>query len=149
MITATPEPQAYIDAQIAALMDPTSARDTVLVTPGSPMPSFVPPGLTIANTSRGIVITKDPRKVGEIDKGGEAEVGNALFGFYHDQREGGDMAAVAHDAMGTPVAELATPQQKVMQALQAASLLAPADGSVSLMSKQDAATKRILGLLGA
>jgi len=60
--TPTPEPQAYIDAQVASIMDPQSARDTVLVTPGSPMPSAIPQGLTVAKTSRGVVITKNPAK---------------------------------------------------------------------------------------
>lgn len=145
-----PEPRAYIDAQIAAIVDPSSARDTVLITPGTPMPSSVPPGLIVAQTRRGLVITKDPRKVAVIDRGSEEQVGLALFGYGHDQMQGGSMAAVASNVQGVPVAELATPDHPagMMQAMQAAGLLAPDGGRVDLMPKKDAAARRLQGLLG-
>jgi hypothetical protein len=105
--TPTPEPQRYADAQLMALLDPSSKRDTILITPGSPMPSRIPDGLTVARTSRGIVITSDPAKVKVIDQGSERDVGMALFGYAHDQSKGFDNVAVAMDRAGTPVAELA------------------------------------------
>ena len=103
----TPEPQGYADAQLMALLDPSSQRDTILITPGSPMPSRIPDGLTVAQTSRGIVITSDPSKVKIIDQGSERDVGMALFGYAYDQANGFDNVAVARDRAGTPVAELA------------------------------------------
>jgi len=48
MPNPTAEPQRYIDAQVASIADPISARDTVLVTPGSPMPSAIPKNLYVA-----------------------------------------------------------------------------------------------------
>jgi hypothetical protein len=143
----TPEPQRYADAQLMALLDPSSKRDTILITPGSPMPSRIPDGLTVAQTSRGIVITSDPSKVKIIDKGSERDVGMALFGYAHDQLKGFDNVAVAMDRAGTPVAELAIKPGQERQAMRAASLLAPDTGSTNMMSRGDVVSTRLKGLL--
>jgi len=143
----TPEPQRYADAQLMALLDPSSKRDTILITPGSPMPSRIPDGLTVAQTSRGIVITSDPSKVKIIDKGSERDVGMALFGYAHDQAKGFDNVAVAMDRAGTPVAELAIKPGQERQAMRAASLLAPDTGSTNMMSRGDVVNTRLRSLL--
>ena len=144
----TPEPQHYADAQIAALLDPSSKRDTVLITPGSAMPSVIPKGLHSGMTSRGFVITKDPAKIKIIHEGDEKAVGQALFGFDHDQSKGFDAAAVAHNAAGVPVAELATPMARLGEAVKAAGLLAPEVGGVSVKPRGQAVAERLHGLLG-
>jgi hypothetical protein len=143
----TPEPQRYVDAQLMALLDPSSKRDTILITPGSPMPSRIPDGLTVAQTSRGIVITSDPAKVRIIDKGSEKDVGMALFGYAHDQTKGFDNVAVAMDRNRIPVAELAINPGQERQAMRAASLLAPDTGSTNMMSRGDVVNTRLRGLL--
>lgn len=150
MINPVPEPKHYVDAQVAAMADPSSARDTVLITPGTPMPSRIPPGAIVAQTRRGIVITTRPEKIPVIDSGTEEQVGIALFGYGYDQSKGGDMAAVASNAQGTPVAELATSKApgQMTAAMQAAGLLAPHGGKVDLIPKKDAALRRLTGLLG-
>lgn len=148
----TPEPRQYVDAQIAAMLDPSSARDTVLITPGSPMPSRIPPGAVVAQTKRGTVITTNPAKIGVIDSGDEEQVGLALFGYGFNQMNGGaDMAAIATNAAGIPVAELATSSQpgEMVKALNAAGLLAPDGGNVTMKPRKDAALQRLVGLLGA
>lgn len=145
--TPTPEPQRYVDAQLAALLDPVSKRDTVLITPGSPLPSSIPEGLTVARTSRGIVITSNPEKVKIIDQGSEREVGMALFGYAHDQSKGFDKVAVAMDRDGTPVAELAVKPGQEKQAMRAASKLMPQQGLLDLMGRGDVVNNRIQGLL--
>ena len=145
--TPTPEPQRYADAQLMALLDPSSNRDTILITPGSPMPSRIPDGLTVARTSRGIVITSDPSKVKIIDQGSERDVGMALFGYAHDQAKGFDNVAVAMDRSGTPVAELAIKPGQERRAMMAASLLAPSTGSTNMMSRGDVVKSRLKGLL--
>jgi hypothetical protein len=145
--TPTPEPQRYVDAQLAALLDPVSKRDTVLITPGSPMPSSIPEGLTVARTSRGIVITSNPDKVKIIDQGSEREVGMALFGYAHDQSKGFDKVAVAMDRNGTPVAELAVKPGQEKQAMRAASKLMPQQGLLDLIGRGDVVNNRIQGLL--
>ena len=143
----TPEPQSYANAQLMALLDPSSRRDTILITPGSPMPSRIPDGLTVAQTSRGIVITSDPSKVRIIDQGSERDVGMALFGYSYDQAKGFDNVAVAMDRSGIPVAELAIKPGQERRAMRAASLLAPDTGSTNMMSRGDVVNTRLRGLL--
>ena len=143
----TPEPQSYANAQLMALLDPSSRRDTILITPGSPMPSRIPDGLTVAQTSRGIVITSDPSKVRIIDQGSERDVGMALFGYAYDQAKGFDNVAVAMDRSGIPVAELAIKPGQERRAMRAASLLAPDTGSTNMMSRGDVVNTRLRGLL--
>jgi hypothetical protein len=145
--TPTPEPKRYANAQLMALLDPSSKRDTILITPGSPMPSRIPDGLTVARTSRGVVITSDPSKVKIIDQGSERDVGMALFGYAHDQSKGFDNVAVAMDRAGTPVAELAIKPGEERGAMRAASLLAPGTGSTNMMSRGDVVKTRLKGLL--
>jgi len=150
MVIPTPEPQNYVDAQLAAVLDPTSSRDTLLITPGTPMPSVIPQGVTVARTKRGLVLTTNPAKISVIDNGTEEQVGQAIFGYGYDQSQGGNMAAVATNQQGTPVAEIAAPSNGsgMMQAMQAAGLLAPAGGAVNLKPRKDAAMQRMVGLLG-
>lgn len=143
----TPEPQLYADAQLMALLDPSSKRDTILITPGSAMPSRIPDGLTVAQTSRGVVITSNPAKVKIIDQGSERDVGMALFGYAHDQAKGFDNVAVAINQAGIPVAELAIKPGQEKQAMRAASLLAPDTGSTNMMSRGDVVNTRLRGLL--
>lgn len=145
--TPTPEPQRYVDAQIAALLDPISKRDTILITPGSPMPSSIPDGLTVAQTSRGVVVTSDPRKVEIIDKGSERDVGMALFGYAYDQSKGFDHVAVAMDRDGTPVAELAVKPGQEKKAMRAAAKLVPQNGLLDMIGRGDAVGNRLQGLL--
>jgi hypothetical protein len=144
----TPEPQRYADAQLGALLDPSSGRDTILITPGSPMPTRIPEGLTVARTSRGIVITSDPSKVSVIDRGSERDVGMALFGYGYDQSQGFKDVAVAMDRNGTPVAELAIKPGEEMQAMRAASKLMPSQGLLDMISRENVVNKRVNTLLG-
>lgn len=148
MNTPTPEPQAYADAQVAAIVDPQSARDTVLITPGSAMPSFIPQGLTVAHTRRGVVITKDPRKVEMIDRGSEEDVGRALFGYGYDQAKGFDQVGVARNAQGQPVAEVAAKPGDEERVMGLMKMLAPTGGAADLMPRAAVVDKRLQGLLG-
>lgn len=111
------------------------------------MPSRIPDGLTVAQTSRGVVITSNPAKVKIIDQGSERDVGMALFGYAHDQTKGFDNVAVAINQAGIPVAELAIKPGQEKQAMRAASLLAPDTGSTNMMSRGDVVNTRLKGLL--
>lgn len=146
--TPTPEPQAYADAQVAAIMDPSSARDTVLITPGSPMPSAIPRGLTVAQTSRGVVITRNPAKIKIIDQGSDEDVGLALFGYAHDQSQGFDNVATATNAQGVPVAEVAVKPGDEKRAMSLVDMLAPMGGSSKMVPRKDVVGSRINGLMG-
>ncbi len=111
------------------------------------MPSRIPDGLTVAQTSRGIVITSNPEKVKIIDRGSEKDVGMALFGYAYDQAKGFDKVAVAMDRNGTPVAELAVKPGQEKQAMRAASKLMPQQGLLDMIGRGDAVNNRIQGLL--
>ena len=111
------------------------------------MPTRIPEGLTVAQTSRGVVITSNPAKVKIIDQGSERDVGMALFGYAHDQSKGFNNVAVAKDRNGIPVAELAIKPGQERQAMRAASLLAPDTGSTNMMSRGDVVNTRLKGLL--
>jgi hypothetical protein len=147
MNTPTPEPQAYANAQVAALLDPSSSRDTVLITPGSAMPTAIPEGLTVAQTSRGVVITTDPRKVQVIDQGSEEDVGRALFGYGYDQSQGFDTVGVATDAAGVPVAEVATRPGDEGAVMGLMEMLAPQGGTAKMVPRMDVVGQRVRGLM--
>ena len=149
MNTPTPEPIQYANAQIAALADPRSSRDTVLITPGSPMPTQIPVGFTVAKTRRGVVITKDPRKIDVIDKGSEEDVGLALFGYGYDQANGFDQVGVATDAQGTPVAEVAAKPGDESKVAGLMKMLAPTGGAAKMMPRTAVVDQRVRGLLGS
>ena len=112
------------------------------------MPTRIPEGLTVARTSRGIVITSDPSKVSVIDRGSESDVGMALFGYGYDQSQGFKDVAVAMDRNGTPVAELAIKPGEEMHAMRAASKLMPSQGLLDMISRENVVNKRVNTLLG-
>jgi hypothetical protein len=147
MNTPTPEPQAYANAQVAAIIDPQSGRDTVLITPGSAMPSVIPQGLTVAQTSRGVVITTDPAKVQMIDQGTEEDVGRALFGYGYDQANGFDAVGVATDAAGVPVAEVAVQPGDEDSVMGLMKMLVPTGGAAKMMPRTAVVDQRVRGLM--
>ena len=112
------------------------------------MPSSIPQGLTVAETSRGVVITKDPRKVAIIDRGSDKQVGMALFGYAHDQSKGFNDVATAYDRAGTPVAELAVKPGDERKAMSLVDMLAPTGGSTQMVPRNQTVNKRVAGLLG-
>lgn len=135
-----PEPASYVNEQLQALVD--GRRDALLFTPGTPIPQL-PQGFTVANTSRGTLITRDKSKVKQVDKGTEAQAGKALFGFGYDQRNGDANIVVQALSRGIPIAEIATNQHGLLGALDAAKKI----GAVNVTDKMTAATNRIRGLL--
>lgn len=143
-----PEPLSYINAQIDSLLDPSSSRDTVLITNGSPIPENMPEGLYVGDTKHGVVITKDPSKIDMIAKGNEREIGKALFGFFYEQKPSDKLAVIAKNSAGIPVAELAVPNngKVINNAMQAAQKLMPFNGTVGLDNKENILKSRI-GLL--
>lgn len=147
MNTPTPEPQAYANAQVAAILDPQSGRDTVLITPGSAMPSVIPQGLTVAQTRRGMVITTDPAKVQMIDQGSEEDVGRALFGYGYDQSQGFDSVGVATDQQGVPVAEVASRPGDESNVMGLMKMLAPTGGAAKMMPRTAVVDQRVRGLM--
>ena len=112
------------------------------------MPSAIPRNLYVAQTSRGVVITKDPRKIELIDGGTDEEVGLALFGYGYDQRNGYSDVATAEDANGIPVAELAVKPGDEQKAMGLAEMLAPSGGRAKMTPRMGTVNKRLQGLMG-
>lgn len=129
------------------MVDPSSARDTVLITPGSPLPSSIPPGAIVAKTRRGIVITTRPEKVKIIDEGSEEDVGRALFGYGYDQSQGFQNVGVAQNAAGTPVAEVAAKPGDEAKVMGLMKMLAPTGGAAKMMPRTAVVDQRVRGLM--
>ncbi len=140
-----PEPRRYLEAQLRALLDPRSSRDTVLVTPGTPMPD-IPAGLHAIETHRGLVITTRPEKAQAVDGEDEVAVGEALFGYGRVQTPDAQLVVQALDADDVPVAEIVTTQAELPQAWHAALACCPTGGRARINTRALAGLER-LGLL--
>jgi hypothetical protein len=104
-----PESQKTIDAQMAAITDPRSAKDAMLVTPGSPMPADIPDNIIRVETPRGTVLTTNQEAASAI----KADPSIATMGKYIVGVDGGKPLDATHvvqalDEHGTPVSEVAT-----------------------------------------
>ena len=145
--TPEPESQGTIDAQARALVDDSSSKDTLLITPGSPLPSpgILPEGLDPVQTPRGQVISTNPEVVANPPQT-EAEEGAVLFGPQARPRDQSDGTVVqALDAEGIPVAEIATSRQepdRLNADLLQAENLAPAGGRVHISTAEEAVALR-------
>lgn len=139
-----PETQAQIDAQAAAVADPTSDKQTLLVTPGSPEPSTPVPGATEVETPLGKVITKDEAVIAAPPQT-EAEMGKALYGAAGEQGKpaDADRAVVAQDAQGRPVAEIAAGPSTLEAARAEAQAQAPEGGRVVERDPREVLAERI------
>lgn len=61
-IQTDPEPQADIEAQLAALQDPGTPKDAVFVANGTPMPKAIPQGAQVVEGQSGTLITNNKQK---------------------------------------------------------------------------------------
>lgn len=79
-----PEPLPVLEAQLALLADPQSQKDTVLVTPGSPLPEALPPGAERIDTNAGTFITTNGHKAALLRSVGQVDddlAGYVLYGL--------------------------------------------------------------------
>jgi len=134
-----PESQQVIDAQAAAVIDPTSTRDTMLVTPGSPRPRLsLPPGamerrqLRTQDGRQNEILTSNPQVAATVEPTVQS-IGAAVYGNEMGKPADADgSVVVARNAEGVPVSEEATSPTTVADALSRAEGAAPAGGSVEL-----------------
>jgi len=145
--TPIPEPQTTIDAQAAAVADPTSAKDTMLVTPGSPMPSEEIPGAQKVETPQGTVITTNAEKAATAPKT-EAEIGALLFGDAGAEGKpaDGDRIIEATDATGRPVTQIVAGPSNLEAARAEAGAQAPEGGEVRERDPREVIAERTAGL---
>lgn len=139
-----PESQADTRAQIEAILDPTSGKDTALITQNS-APAEIPEGLAVIETNQGTVVTSNPEKAAAVEStGGQLstdQVG-ALLDYTTPKAETDGTVVQAKDAAGNVVHEEATNQQNIEQAATIAQEKAPEGGSVQVTDAQAALQER-------
>lgn len=135
-----PESQADTRAQIEAILDQTSGKDTALITQNS-APAEIPEGLAVIETNQGAVVTSNPEKAAAVEStGGQLstdQVG-ALLDYTTPKAETDGTVVQAKDAAGNVVHEEATNQQNIEQAAAIAQEKAPDGGSVQVTDAQTA-----------
>ena len=149
------EPQSDLDAQLSAMVDPTSEKQAVWVagteakysartnkvTPvevngRAAYAAFVPNRGTIVSTSKALVE--------EVVTGGATDsIVGAALGYSNTKDYGaGGLVARATDADGNIVSEELTNPENATEALAAASRLAPEGGSATIIDAQQALEER-------
>ena len=126
------ESQQVIDAQYATILDPTSTKNVMEVTQGSPMPTHLSPNAEVVKTQNGVAITFDMDIASQINSigGTEAQMGELLYGKPKGKEGSDGTGVVARDADGTPVAEIAGNAESFSDDYDTAAGLAPEGGSV-------------------
>lgn len=167
-----PEPRSDIDAQYAAMLDPSSSKRATLVTPGTPWPTEVEramaganreesPGHTVLESGDHIfsmpleggnynqLITRDEELISELSGADLSQVSEGSLGaILFDRPEGKQgtdgTVVVAEDAQGAPVAEIVSSPETLERDLETAAAQAPEGGRV----RQTTAEERINARIG-
>lgn len=114
-----PEPLPALEAQLALLADPQSEKDTVLVTPGSPLPEALPLGAERIDTNAGTFITTNPdkaallRSVGQVD---DDLAGYVLYGLRGGKPADATRVLRSVNAAGQPTNEIVVGPSNIEQA---------------------------------
>lgn len=126
------EPKADIQAQVDAIHDPSSSKDTALITPNTKA-EINTDGLMVLDTNQGQIVTSSPEKAAAIRaSNGQLttdEVG-ALLGYTTPKSETDGTVVQAHDTRGNVVSEEVTNQGNLGVATANAKEMAPKDGKV-------------------
>ncbi len=96
-IATMPEATGVIEAQIEALQDPATPKDSVFVANGSAMPASIPEGLTVQKGESGTLITSDPQKAQLFEDDESDETVAGILGY---QQSKGDIAAAVQAGEG-------------------------------------------------
>ncbi|WP_422097471.1 PLxRFG domain-containing protein [Variovorax sp.] len=145
--SVTAEPLNDTLAQIAALRDPSSAKDAALITPNSARDVDLS-GLQAVETHRGLFVTSNPAKAEAMralaDTVSDDDMGAALG--YTAPKAASDGAVVqALDAAGNVVHEQATSAQGLPEAEARAREMAPAGGTVQQTDADAVQARRAAG----
>ncbi|MGH1374437.1 MAG: thermonuclease family protein [Cellvibrionaceae bacterium] len=140
------ESQQVIDAQAAAVSDPTSTKDSIQITDGSPPPSegVLPEDIIQVDAENGPVFTTNPETAAIIEAtgGDQKSVGQALYGA-EDGKAGTDgTTIVARNAQGVPVSEFLTSETRVEEDIAKAEGHAPEGGSVEVATVESVLKER-------
>jgi hypothetical protein len=145
--SVTAEPLSDTLAQIAAVRDPSSAKDAALITPNSARDVDLS-GLQAVETHRGLFVTSNPAKAEAMralaDTVSDDDMGAALG--YTAPKVASDGAVVqALDAAGNVVHEQATSAQGLPEAEARAREMAPAGGTVQQTDADAVQARRAAG----
>ena len=140
-----PESQDTIDAQAEAVNNPTSTKDTVEVTSGSPMPTVEIEGGIEVETENGLAITTNPEKAQLIaETGGDEEtMGQVLFNAPGGKQKANGEVVVAMDERGRPIFERATNDEDKQADIEEAQRQAPEGGDVQLDNVENVVAARM------
>lgn len=147
--TVTAEPVSDTLAQIRAIRDPSSGKDTALVTPNSEIPGgALDPlldGLTVVETNQGLLVTSNPEKAAAIEAAGGQlttdQIGQ-LLGYTTRKGETDGAVVQATDAAGNVVHEEATNAANLEAAAARAEEMAPDGGQVQVTDAVEALARR-------
>ena len=140
-----PESQETIDAQAAAVVDPTSTKDTLHVTQGTPAPSIeIPDAEVVDDGIGGAIVTTDPAKAQLVREEGPTEqvIGQVLYGVENGKQDTDGTMLVARDAEGIPVSEVLTNADNFEADATTAEQHAPEGGTVEISDPQTVLEER-------
>ena len=142
MGTSKPEPesQATIDAQAELVNDPNNPKDAMTVTPGSPQPTNIGPGVSKVefldeNGEANTLYTTDTELAslaGQADVLTDSQLGQILYGRPEGKIGSDGVVIVARNAEGLPVHEVLTSADTFQRDLTGARAVMPAGGMIEL-----------------
>lgn len=154
--TPIPEAKAVIDAQAAAVVDPTSSKSVLAITAGSPEPT---PGIlpdAVARdvaTSDGLtdtLIAVDPaaaQRLSTPETVTEGNVGELLFDRPAGKSgEASDIVIVSRNAAGVPVSEMVSSEETFDQDFDNAERITPEGGTTTVANPASVTGERIARL---
>lgn len=145
---STPEPESDIRAQIKALLDPASTKDSVFLAPGNDAPRDLPPGVAVERRPEGTLLTTNEQKRAAFHDA--LAVDDALMarilGYPETKAEvvaGTQPRMVqARDAEGNVVAEAASSAERAPETAAALAPQAPG-GDVVQVSPEEMQARRV------
>ena len=135
-----PESQATIDAQAELVNDPNNPKTAMTVTPGSPQPTNVGPGVSKVefldeNGEANTLYTTDAELAnlaGQADVLTDSQLGQILYGRPEGKIGSDGVVIVARNAEGLPVHEVLTSADTFQRDLTGARAVMPAGGMIEL-----------------
>lgn len=140
-----PESQDTINAQAEAINDPSSTKDTVEITNGSPMPEVPIQGGIQVETENGVAITTNPEKAQLIaaNGGDEETMGQVLYNAPGGKRKANGEVVVAMDERGRPILERATNDEDKQADIEEAQRQVPGNGTVEVQDVENVIQARM------
>lgn len=142
-----PEPQGTIDAQAKAVADPTSSKDTMEVTAGSPQPTpgILPEGIFKVPTANGVAYTTNREKALLIEQTGghEETMGKVIFNMPGGKDGSNGKVVVGLNAEGYPVYERITSDNAFDVDLEEARRQTPDGGRVIVTTPDEVLQTRM------